>query len=265
MKPGAPTRPRRLTRTAVGRRTRALRIRVGADIHRQREDAGLTLRQLANEAGIDDGYLGQVERGMREPSLTVLVAIATALGGDASVRLYPGTGPRLRDPIQARIVEELVRIAHSRWIRHVEVPVHRPVRGVIDVVLQHRDEPVVLAIEVHSELRRLEQQLRWANEKADALPSATIWPRDRVVPEIHRVLVLRDTRTNRALAGRFAETIRTAYPVSPSDSWQALTDAATPWLGSAFLWATVDGDATRILDREPRRAAWHGGKGPVSP
>jgi len=156
-----------------------------------RLDAGLSIRRLAAEAGIDDGYLGQCERGEREPSLTVLVAIATALGGDAHVRVYPGTGPRLRDPIQARIVEALVRAADPRWIRHVEVPVYRPARGVIDVVLEDTESHAVLAIEIHSELRRLEQQIRWANEKSAALPSAKFWSTDSErSADIHRVLIL---------------------------------------------------------------------------
>ena len=79
-----------------------------------REDAGLSRRALATAAGVDDRYLGQLERGEREPSITVLVALASALGGDTHVRLYPGTGPRLRDPLQARIVEGLLRIADAR-------------------------------------------------------------------------------------------------------------------------------------------------------
>ena len=82
-----------------------------------RLDAGLSQRRLAAMASIDHGFLSLIERGLREPSLAVLVAIATALGGDVSLRLFPGTGPRLRDPIQARITEALVRILDARWTR----------------------------------------------------------------------------------------------------------------------------------------------------
>ncbi len=219
-----------------------------------REDAGLSRCRLSAAADIDDGYLGQVERGEREPSLTVLVAIATALGGDAHVRVYPGTGPRLRDPIQARIVEALIRVAHPRWIRHVEVPVYRPARGVIDIVLQDRETPTVIAIEVHSELRRLEQQLRWANEKSAALPSAAFWPTGvRRSPDIHRLLVLRSTRTNRSLANQVAQTLAIAYPADASDACRALTGSGHAWPGSAMLWAMIDGDTTRILDGDGTR------------
>lgn len=250
MSSGTPSRPRRTTRTAIGRRSRTLRIRIGAEVKNLREDAGLSIRRLAAAAGIDDGYLSQVERGIREPSLTVLVAVATALGGEASVRLYSGTGPRLRDPIQARIVEEVLRIADPRWQGYVEVPVHRPARGVIDVVLRQRDEAVFLAIEVHSELRRLEQQIRWATEKAESLPSADLWPRDGLLtPAIHRVLILRRTRTNRELADRFMAILRTAYPSPAVEAYQALIGAGSPWPGSTFLWARVEGDVARLSDR----------------
>ena len=247
---GAPSRPRRTSRTDIGRRSRALRLRVGTEIRGLRDDAGLSLRRLATAAGIDDAYLGQIERGEREPSLTVLVAIATALGGDASVRLYPGTGPRLRDPIQSRIVEAIIRQADPRWIRRVEVVVHRPVRGVIDLVLHDLTESTWIAFEIHSELRRLEQQLRWANEKAAALPSSEVWASGTTIqPTIHRVLVLRRTRANRAIATRFAATIAAAYPALPGDAHRALTRPALPWPGSAFLWASVTGDGASLNDR----------------
>jgi len=245
-----------------------------------RLDAGLSIRRLAAEAGIDDGYLGQVERGEREPSLTVLVTIATALGGDTHVRLYPGTGPRLRDPIQARIVEALLRAAHPRWLPRVEVAVFRPARGVIDVVLQDRETPTVVAIEVHSELRRLEQQLRWAGEKAASLPTASFWSiepdgnavelaTNTVEPDgnavelatntvelatntsIHKLLILRSARTNRELSERFAHTLAVAYPASAIVAYRALTEPNVKWPGSALLWATVDGDEARLLDGAP--------------
>ena len=230
-----------------------MRVSIGAEIRRLRLDAGLSLRKLADMAGIDHGHLSLIERGLREPSLAVLTSIADALGGSISVRFYPGTGPRLRDPIQARITEALVRLLDPRWTRFVEVPVHRPARGVIDLVAHDQTAGVVVAAEVQSELRRLEQQIRWSNQKAESLPSADFWRFVDGTPRIDRLLVLRSTRTNRQLAERFSETLQVAYPASADEAYRALSSPATPWPGSALLWADLDGDAVRILDRRPRQ------------
>jgi len=217
-----------------------------------RVDAGLSQRRLAALAGIDHSFLSLVERGLREPSLAVLVATSTALGGTVNVRLHPGTGPRVLDPIQARIVDELVRILDRRWIVMLEVPVYRPSRGVIDLVAHDRSAGVVLAVEVQSEVRRLEQQLRWLNEKADALPSAAFWRFAVPAPRIDLLLILRSTRANREVAARIAATLRTAYPSRTADAHAALISPAAPWPGSAMLWATVDADTARILAHPPR-------------
>lgn len=207
---------RKASRTSTGRLCRDMRVAIGAEIRRMRADAGLTQRRLAAMADIDHGFLSLIERGLREPSLAVLVAIATALGGTVNVRFYPGTGPRLTDPIQARITEALVRVLHPRWTRMLEVPVYRPARGVIDLVAHDQGANVVVAAEVQSQLRRLEQQLRWSNEKAASLPSAEFWPFADPAPRIERLLILRSTQTNRELASRFSETLATAFPASRS-------------------------------------------------
>lgn len=229
-----------------------MRVAIGSEIRRMRLDAGLSQRELARMADIDHTSLSLVERGLREPSLSVLVAIATALGGSVNVRLYPGTGPRLRDPIQARITEALMRILDPRWTRLVEVPVYRPARGVIDLVAHDQAAALVVATEVQSELRRLEQQFRWSNEKAESLPSADFWRFTEPRPRIERLLVLRSTRANRDVANRFANTIAAAYPADPTDAYRALTTPEAPWPGSAIVWATVEGDTARIMDRAPR-------------
>ena len=52
---------------------------VGAFIKAQRELANLSLRQLADIAGISNPYLGQIERGLYKPSADVLKNIAGAL------------------------------------------------------------------------------------------------------------------------------------------------------------------------------------------
>jgi transcriptional regulator with XRE-family HTH domain len=229
-----------------------MRLVIGAEIRRMRVDAGLSQRRLADVARIDHGFLSLIERGLREPSLAVLIAIATALGGTVNVRLFPGTGPRLRDPIQARIVEAMLGILDPRWTRLVEVPVNRPARGVIDVVVHERSAGIVIAAEVQSELRRLEQQLRWSRQKAESMPSADFWRFIDDEPRIDQLLILRSTRTNRDLADRFSETLSVAFPASAVDAYRALTTSSVAWPGSAVLWASVDGDTTRILQSPPR-------------
>jgi transcriptional regulator with XRE-family HTH domain len=53
---------------------------LGAFIRAQRQLADLSLREMAALTRISNAYLSQVERGLHEPSMTVLRAIADALG-----------------------------------------------------------------------------------------------------------------------------------------------------------------------------------------
>jgi transcriptional regulator with XRE-family HTH domain len=53
---------------------------LGALLRAQRVAAELSLRELAERTNVSNAYLSQLERGMHEPSLTVLRAIASALG-----------------------------------------------------------------------------------------------------------------------------------------------------------------------------------------
>jgi len=52
---------------------------IGAYIREQREQAKISLRQLAQAAGISNPYLSQVERGLRRPSADILQQIAKGL------------------------------------------------------------------------------------------------------------------------------------------------------------------------------------------
>lgn len=53
---------------------------VGKNVRRFRQRAHMTQEQLAFAAEIDLTYVGGIERGKRNPSVLVLVRIATALG-----------------------------------------------------------------------------------------------------------------------------------------------------------------------------------------
>ena len=52
---------------------------LGEFIAGQRRTAQLTLRQLAEQTGISNPYLSQIERGLRKPSAEVLQQLAKAL------------------------------------------------------------------------------------------------------------------------------------------------------------------------------------------
>ena len=239
------------------RRLRVAQVRkaIGADLRRHRLDAGLPLRRVAAAAGISAGHLCDIENGKAEGSVPALVGICDALGADVALRAYPTSGPRLRDWIQALIGETLLREIHPRWRRLVEVGVHRPARGVIDLVLHDVESLVLIATEIHSQIHRLEQMLRWAQLKAESLPSADFWRFAEPVPTVSRLLVLRSTRATREIAVRFEQTLRAAYPASSHATHDALMSATAPWPGPGILWADVEGDRVRILDRPPRNVA----------
>ena len=52
---------------------------VGVFIRDLRRNARISLRQLANQAGVSNPYLSQIERGLRRPSAEVLQQLASAL------------------------------------------------------------------------------------------------------------------------------------------------------------------------------------------
>jgi transcriptional regulator with XRE-family HTH domain len=76
-----------MARTKVGKRVEDL----GDYLREQRLAAKLTLRQLADQAGVSNPYLSQIERGLRKPSAEVLQQIAKALRISAE-QLYVRAG-----------------------------------------------------------------------------------------------------------------------------------------------------------------------------
>jgi transcriptional regulator with XRE-family HTH domain len=60
---------------------------LGEYIRLQRQMADLSLRRMAELTDVSNAYLSQVERGLHEPSLRVLRAIANALNMSAATLL----------------------------------------------------------------------------------------------------------------------------------------------------------------------------------
>jgi transcriptional regulator with XRE-family HTH domain len=224
--------------------------RLGGDLSRARSDAGATMTAVAERAGIHRAQIGRIERAKMRPSLETLVACAAALGAEVSIRIYTGRGPRLTDRHQARMVEEVLRQLAPIWRPHLEVPVSRPSRGVIDAVFERSDQPLLVISEFQSTLPRLEQQLRWIAEKAHAIGSSDlIGPRP--IPPTSNLLVLRSSASTRALAREFESTLRAAYPANMRSAVGSLRHG-TAWSGSAIVWVRIDGDGVDLLDGPPR-------------
>jgi transcriptional regulator with XRE-family HTH domain len=64
---------------------------IGDFIREQREQAHVSLRQLARVAGVSNPYLSQIERGLRKPSADILQQIAKGLAISAE-QLYVRAG-----------------------------------------------------------------------------------------------------------------------------------------------------------------------------
>ncbi|HLM72994.1 MAG TPA: helix-turn-helix transcriptional regulator [Polyangiaceae bacterium] len=61
------------------------------EVRRRREAAGMTLDTLAQRSGLTPNYIGNIENGQRDPSLTTLFKLAEGLGVQAG-ELIGGVG-----------------------------------------------------------------------------------------------------------------------------------------------------------------------------
>lgn len=82
-----------MARSKVGKTVESL----GEYLREQRESSRLSLRQLAEQAGVSNPYLSQIERGLRRPSAEVLQQLAKALRISAE-HLYLRAGIVSPDP-----------------------------------------------------------------------------------------------------------------------------------------------------------------------
>lgn len=81
--------------------------RLGGFIRAQRQFHRLSQRELAKLADLSDTYMSQLERGLHEPSIRVLRAVADSLGIKASQLIMYAAGLPLDDDDIA--TEEAIR------------------------------------------------------------------------------------------------------------------------------------------------------------
>jgi transcriptional regulator with XRE-family HTH domain len=92
---------------------------LGEFIRQQRERADLSLRRLAERAGISNPYLSQIERGIRKPSATILKQLSRALSISAE-SLYSRAG-LIEEGAHPPTVVEAVEADERLTPRHKQV------------------------------------------------------------------------------------------------------------------------------------------------
>ncbi len=91
------------------------RARFGAEVRRRRESIRMTLEVLAARAGLTPNFIGTVETGKRDPSLSTIVKLARGLGispaeffssraerspaSDEAGRLFDLVDPSVQEPV----------------------------------------------------------------------------------------------------------------------------------------------------------------------
>jgi transcriptional regulator with XRE-family HTH domain len=234
------------TALAAKRAAHLVRARLADDLLRLMADGGISQERLSAAAGVAQSQISRTLSGQARPSLETYAKLAAPLGADLSARLYPNTGPTLRDRHQAPILEWLLGLLHPRWQPFTEAAVTKPSRGWIDAVLHEARARLPVATEIESGLQRLEQLVRWSQDKAAALPSWPGWQRLEDEPQISRLLIVRRTRATRQVASDFARQLVIAYPAHPDDAMAALIGTA-PWPGPALVWVRHEATGVRFV------------------
>jgi hypothetical protein len=156
-----------------------------------------------------------IERGTRVPDIETACTLATAVGHELSLRLFPMHGVSLRDSGQLGLAQAIVQAAHEAWHPGMEVPIAPGSmdRRAADLILTGRGE--ILHIEIERRLVDVQAQLRAAQLKRAVMAQ-------RVDAPVRLVIAIPATRRAREVAARIGPVIRAALPASSSAVWQAI-------------------------------------------
>lgn len=238
----AETEGRRLARIEV--------VKAGRELRAARQRRRLSQMVVARRAGISRSRLAEIEGGDGfHASLDHWFAIAKALG--LYLRFEFGRDPQaeLRDAGHLDIQELVVRLAAPGWKPEWE---SRSGRRSIDVRLEDRLRRRILIVECINTLGDLGEAMRSSDFKVrEAEHRAVAMASGGAAFEVGLVWVVRETRANRELVGRYGRLLDSRFTGSAVEWIRALL-VGDPMPGPpGFVWSDLR--ATRLFARRRPR------------
>ena len=200
-------------------------IDLGEGLRNQRITLGLSQRVVASACGISRSRYTRMEGGTVE-SLGVLelARLASILGLDSVVRLYPG-GLSIRDSGHARRLQAFLSLLAPPLRHRIEVPLPPssgiPERRAWDAVLLGRGERTTIELEMR--LRDVQATRRRHELKR------------RDDPSEHFLMLIADTRHNRRVLAEFEDLFADLPKLRPSLVRAALQAGRHPPTGFMLL------------------------------
>ncbi len=194
------------------RRAREQAERIGNEIRLARATSGLSRRAAAHRAGVSRDTEGRVETGNPRVGLDALCSVGTAVGLDIVIRAYPSRPLSLRDSGQLTLARLLCDQAHGGWDAALEVPAGDHGEAT-DVGFFGAQE--ILASEIERLILDFQAQYRRGALKRDELARRHSRP-------VRLVLVVEDTRRNRAAVAEHEALIRRSLPAGSREVLKAL-------------------------------------------
>ncbi|HEY8922628.1 MAG TPA: helix-turn-helix transcriptional regulator [Candidatus Limnocylindria bacterium] len=201
-------------RRTIGRlKGERLARQLTAEWRELRLGAGVSQSAVSQTVGISRSAYARLERGEATEIGVVRAAIVTAaLGGDLSVKVYPG-GPPIRDAGHVALLAMLDARVSGRWRVTHEAPVQAGDGRAWD---RRLDGPVSIGLEAEVALRDLQALERRMQRKKE----------DSGVTRM--ILLVRGTRRNREVLRELLPSVRGTFPLGSRELLRALADGRDP-------------------------------------
>lgn len=204
------------------RRGHVLTRELGEELRRARITAGLSQQHVARAIGVSHSTLGRIERArVRDVGVVQLARALAVVGLELSARAYPHGSP-LRDRAHAELLEKLRLHLHPslRWRTEVPFPNPGDLRA-WDALITG----AAIRIGVEAETRPRDGQ--------ELERRLSLKRRDGGIDRL--ILLLSDTRTNRALVHERQAALAAAFPTRMREALAALAAGRPPDADAVIL------------------------------